>query len=225
MRMALAFATAAAISLGPFHAPPAAAEVIPAPPHERSIVAVDGRTLVVGHGAEQVERVASGPLATRTALVDNQAYARLTGRGRTRLTGAELAVGYHVGCAVALAEISAGIRSLLSAIGVSVGEGRPSTIVVKPDESLSLSENSSSVYPGVTIEPGATVLLESGSIADIRMATAQVRNGRAEARIRRTSISVEGCIGPAAIRSYAVLTTESALADESVVVYGEPVLL
>ncbi|MEU1983645.1 MspA family porin [Nocardia sp. NPDC019395] len=226
-RLSLLLTAAAAMVLAHFPAPPAAADVVAPAPHERSVTAADGRILRVGNRPERVDRVASGMLSRRSASVDIEAYGALAGRGKSPLESAELAIGYHVGCAVALAEISAGVKSLLSAIGLSE-EGpyqRDSTIVVKPDESKPESESESRIYPGMTVAPEVTMSLATGSIADIRLATAPVRKGRAAAGIRRTHITVEGCIGPAAIRSYAVLTTKSALADETVVVYGDPVLL
>lgn len=226
--LALLLAAGAAFVLAHFQAPPVAAEAFPAAPHERSVTAADGRTLLVGHRNEKAQRVASGLFSTRKASVDNEAYATISGRGTARLTEAELTIGYHIGCAVALAKISVEVKSLLQAFGLNAEPGpflRPSTIVVKPDERMPPRRNSSTVYPGMKIEPEVTVSLAMGSIADIRLATAPVRNGRAAAGVRHTDITVEGCVGPVAIRSYAVLTTKSTRADESVVVYGEPILL
>ncbi|MGI5216459.1 MspA family porin [Nocardia sp. CA-290969] len=227
-RIAVLVFAAAAVALSPLGHPSAAAEVALLGAHERSVTSVDGRALRVGHRAEEVDRVTGGLLFPRAALVSNEAYAAVSSRGKTPLTDAELTIGYHVGCAIALAKISTEVKTLLSAIGVNMEQGvfaGRSTIVVKPDETLPRSRNASTVYPGMKVEPEVTVTLESGSIADIRMAVAPVRNGRAHAGIRRTSISVDGCIGPVAIRSYAALTTKSALADETVVVYGDPALL
>lgn len=208
-------------------APVAHADVLESQPHERTVTTTAGHILRVGHQAEQVERVGDGPLPERTALVGNEGYATVTGAGSPPLSEAELRIGYHVGCAVAVAKISAELGMLLSAIGVSMDQEpftSQSTIVVKPDETQP-AQNLNQIYPGVQIKPGVTVNLDVGTVADIPLANVPVRDSSAVAGVERTHITVAGCLGPAAIRSYAVLTTKSALADETVVVHGDPILL
>ncbi|MGQ4599110.1 MspA family porin [Nocardia sp. R6R-6] len=207
-------------------AAPAYADVVEVRPHERTVTAADGATLQVGHHGEHVELVGSGKAVERTALVSNEAYARVTATD-SGAREAELRIGYHVGCAVAVGKIAAELGTLLSAIGVSVDQ-KPftsrSTIVVTPRQG-GPARNRSRIYPGLRVEPEATVNLEVGTVADIPLASADLRDSRALAGIDRTRITVNGCVGPAAIRSYAVLTTKSARADETVVVYGDPIVL
>ncbi|MFI5719892.1 MspA family porin [Nocardia sp. NPDC051750] len=203
------------------------ADVVEARPHERTVMAADGRILRVGHRAENIELVAGGSSSERTALVGNEAYATVTGAGSAPLSEAELRIGYHVGCAVAVSKFAVELGALLSAIGVSMDQkpfARRSTIVVKPDEG-GPKRNRSRIYPGLRVEPEVTVNLDVGTVADIPLATSEVHDSVALAGIERTRITVDGCLGPAAVRSYAALTTKSALADETVVVYGDPVLL
>jgi len=207
-------------------APVAHADVVESQPHERTVTTTDGHILRVGHRAEQVQRMDSGP-SERTALVGNEAYATVTGAGSALLSEAELRIGYHVGCAVAVSKISAELGTLWSAIGMSMDQepfSSESTIVVKSDENAP-TQNGSQIYPGVQINPGVTVNLDVGTVADIPLASAPVRDSSVVAGIERTEITVAGCLGPVAIRSYAVLTTKSALDDETVVVHGDPILL
>jgi hypothetical protein len=75
----------------------------------------------------------------------------------------------------------------------------------------------------MTLSPQITVGLKMGSIVDLPFASGPVRNSRALIGIHDTRIRVDGCLGAAAVRSYAVLSTKSALSDDNIVVYGDPV--
>ncbi|MBF6171642.1 MspA family porin [Nocardia blacklockiae] len=244
MRIAFSLAAAAvAVSLSAVPAPTAAADTVPAVPHELSSKLHGGRAVVLGQRSETVRRVDTGSMLAREALVSNEAYATLTGSG-ARLKEATLTMGYQVGCAVAVTSIVAGVQGLASLFGVDANPagGDKSSVTVRPkkggaknkpdkpatseqsDDDNAL-ETTVKVYPGMQLGPGVEVALAMGSVVDIPLATGPVRNSRALIGVQESSVRIDGCLGPAAIRSYATLTTKSALADDTIVVYGDPVPL
>lgn len=231
MRITLGLATfVVALLMVAFAAPTASADIVSVAAHERKVAAKDARTLKVGHRNEQVERLAGpGLVFNREALVTNEGYAVVFGKGTAKLQEATITIGYHVGCAVALANLVVGLQATLQALGVNMNGAERSKITVVPDEEKKKQQKKPppdhTLYPGIEIKPKITVELDVGSVADIQLATAPVRKGKAKAGIERTSIKVEGCIGPIAVRSYVALTTKSKIADETVVVYGDPVVI
>ncbi|MFQ6397843.1 MspA family porin [Nocardia sp. KC 131] len=217
---------AAALLLVSVNAPDASADVVPARPHERTVTAVDGRKLVVGHRNETVTRLGmvDGNPTNREVLIDNDAYAAVTSRASAKLGPATLTVGYHVGCAIDLRTVLAGIGATFGLTQTQL-TGIKTKITVTPKENAPPEVNLPTLVPGAEIKPTVSIDAIVGSIIDIPLATAPVGKARASIPLRRTSIRVEGCLAPATIRSYVALTSKSALSDESVVVYGDPIVM
>ncbi|WP_040827727.1 MspA family porin [Nocardia jiangxiensis] len=232
-RLTIATGVVASIFLA-FHLPPAAADIVPGAdahevtkvaPHERTVRTADGRTLVIGARAEQVQRLTVGVSATREALVTDEAYASLSRRGRARLRDGTIHIGYQIGCAVALGKLSTTLGGLISVLGIN-GAGAPkSAITVTPHPDRPPEFSQAVLYPGIAIQQKISLELDPGTVIDVPLATGPVRNYRALIGVRKTDLRIEGCLGPAAIRSYATLTTTSALSDDTVAVYGDPVTL
>ncbi|WP_169814354.1 MspA family porin [Nocardia mexicana] len=204
--------------------PFAVADTVAPAPREQTVKAKDGRTLVVGQRTETVDRLVVGPSLMREARVGNEAYAMVSGKGKSSLREATLTIGYHVGCAVAFGKIVADLSGVFSALGMKSGTNLPkSSITIVPKSDGPPQVTSTKLYPGIVITPKVEMTLQMGSVAEVPLATGPVRNSRGLLGIREADVKIDGCLGPAAIRSYAKLTTKSALADETVVVYGDPV--
>ncbi len=221
---ALLAAMLCSMSPAPAEAPStvaSAGEPVHVAAHELTTATGDGRAVVLGYRRETVRRVGGLPFTTREALVSGEAYASVDRTGSSGLKEATLAIGYQVGCAMALGPVMLQMNGLATLLGVNSDPIRSnsSTITVIPPE-----PPMASLYPGVAIAPGFTAELKIGGITDIPLAQGAVRDGKALVGIRPTDIKVGGCLGSAAVRSYAVLTTKSALADDTVVVYGDPVM-
>ncbi len=162
-------------------------------------------------------------MTRRVAVVSDEAYAAVSGIGSTRLKEATLVLGYQVGYAIAPGPIQLQMQGLAMALGVNPdpSKGDPSRIVVRPNRHGSL-EAEATVYPGIELSPGISEALTTGAIADVPLARGPVRDGQALVGIPPTDVEIDDCLGPAAIRSYAVLTTKSGLADDTIAVYGDP---
>lgn len=209
-----------------FQVPSAGADTIALAAHEQSATTADGGVLLVGQRNEKIQRVTNGTGLTREVLVDNQAYARVRGRGAARLRDATITLGYQVGCALAFGSLMLDMSGLATVLGLDpsplIPQGQQSTITVIPlPQAPPLTE--ATLFPGMTVSPQITVGLTMGSIVDMPFASGPVRNSRALIGIHDTRIRVDGCLGAAAVRSYAVLSTKSALSDDNIVVYGDPV--
>lgn len=200
-------------------------------PHELFTETGDGRAVILGHRRETIQRVRGLPFTTREAVVSDEAYASVDSTGSSRLQEATLAIGYQVGCAIALGPVILRMNGLASVLGVNPDpiQGNSSTITVTAQASQPRAGEPqpplATLYPGVEINPEFTATLKIAGITDVPLAQGQVRDGRALVGFRPTDIKVDGCLGSAAVRSYAVLTTKSALADDTVVVYGDPVVI
>lgn len=179
----------AAAGLATTFAPPAVAEVVNMAPHELTFESPDGPTFVVGSSGESIDKVpplnAAGTV--REVYISGSSYTSSPASGT-------LSVGYHVGCAVDLQGINAGIG---------------------PD----LDETPDPTDLGLN----ASVSVRPGSIADVQLAKKDVVPG-ANARINMRDIHlvINGCIGPAVIRQYTMMQVYTDQVSDMGVVYGDP---
>ncbi len=219
---------AAVLTAATFSTSQAAADTLePASPHELIAETGDGRTVVLGQRGETIQHVTGLPVTTREARVTAEAYATLAGSSASAaLEKGTLTIGYEVGCAIATGPVVLDLQSMVSVLGLNPNPavGDSSTITVTPDDKGSPT-TMATLYPGIAVSPSITMSFATGTIRDVPLATIPIHNGRNKVGIRRSEVKVTGCLGTAAIRSYAILTTKSALSDDTVVVYGNPVAI
>ncbi|MGW4771541.1 MspA family porin [Nocardia sp. NPDC004278] len=175
--------------------------------------------MIVGHRDEEVVN-ATGPglIPTREAVVSNSAYVEIKGSVFKNLKDAELTVGYHVGCAASL-------QSITTSLGVDAGLVSPSLLVITPQVFESPDDRRSNVSPKIAVKPKITASLAAGMISDIIIEKISLKDHEPRTDIVRTSIKAEGCLTGLTVRSYVMVSTKSKIDDETVVVYGDPVVV
>ncbi|WP_433730119.1 MspA family porin [Nocardia sp. CA-129566] len=175
--------------------------------------------MIVGHRDEEVVN-ATGPglIPTREAVVSNSAYAEINGSAFKNLKDAELTVGYHVGCA-------ASVQSITASLGVDAGLVPPSVLVITPQVFESPDDQRSKVSPKVAVKPKITATLAAGTISDVVVEKISLKDHQPRIDIVRTSIKADGCLTGLALRSYVMVSAKSKIDDETVVVYGDPVVV
>ncbi|MBF6171643.1 MspA family porin [Nocardia blacklockiae] len=212
MLISAAAALGAALIAG---APNGSAEVLPLPSHEDSVAMADGWQLRVGHRDEVTDRVLplNGIGTTREVFATNQAYGSIGGSG-TALQGVVLRTGYHVGCAVDLKTVT---------LGASVTAGFTPGIQINP--SIPTPTVGATLGPTASVAPKFDVTLQPGKIVDLPTGEKPLEGTRAFITTRNAHVHVDGCLGPASIRSYTIIAAKSAEVDDSVAVYGDPVAI
>ncbi|WP_228539803.1 MspA family porin [Nocardia sp. XZ_19_385] len=176
-------------------APSADGEAVSMPPHERSYLAPNGLTFMVGSRDETINRIP--PLnmigTTREVLVSGVAYGRLEGAS----TG-KIQVGYHVGCAVDLGSALVGVT---------------------PDD-LPFSESPLGTF---NPNPVATINLSAGEVKEVVIREKKMVAGKViYLGVRDFHIVVNSCTGPVTLRQFTYVLLESEDTDDSGAVFGEP---
>ncbi|WP_040686123.1 MspA family porin [Nocardia vinacea] len=193
----------------------AQAEGLSLPPHESSVAMEDGWQLAVGHRNEEANRVPplNGIGTTREVFVTNQAYGSIAGHG-SKLQGVVLRTGYHVGCAVDLTSIT---------LGASVNVGFTPGILINPG--IPTPTVGANIGPTASISPSFQVTLAPGKVVDLPTGEKPLEDTKAFITTRNAHVKIDGCVGPASIRSYTIIAAKSTQADDSVAVYGDPIPL
>ena len=210
--MSVAAAAADILAVG---VPTAHADVISIAPHEQSITMPDGWQLKVGQHDEQANRVLplNGIGTTREVFVTNQAYGSVGASG-SPLAGVVLRTGYNVGCAVDLTTITLGATvSLGITPGIVIAAGIPTPTV------------GANIGPTASIAPSFNVTLQPGKVVDVPLGEKPLTGTKAFVTSRNAHLHIDGCAGPASIRSYTIMAAKSSEADDSVAVYGAPIAL
>ncbi|MGI5216458.1 MspA family porin [Nocardia sp. CA-290969] len=191
----------------------AGAEVVRLPGHEQSITTPDGWNITVGHRDEVVNRVVplNGIGSTREVFATNQAFGELGGSG-TPLAGVVLKTGYHLGCAVNITGVT---------LGATVSAGISPGIVITP--SIPMPTVGANIGPSLSVAPSFSVALAPGQVVDLPLGEKVLAGPEAFITNRDAHVKIDGCVGHASIRSYAIIAAKSAAADDSVAVYGNPV--
>ncbi|WP_062993979.1 MspA family porin [Nocardia anaemiae] len=175
----------------------------------REVVTDDGWQVRVTKVAENLDRVpnlADSPF-TREGFVGLEAIADITGHGRVPVSSGSLTVGYQIGCQV---DVSNGLTVGLSAaigpnVGISVGGVNVGA--------------SALAIPSVSFSP------KPGAITTVPLGTKALAGAHSSITVDQVQIKIDSCLGPASLRSYAIVSTSTADADNSVAVYGDPIWL
>ncbi len=208
----------AAVSMGAVASGFAAGTAEAQPGHQRSWVTDDGWKASIASTHEKVQKVAplSSVPTSREAFMSMRAVSKLTppaGQAGAAITG-ELEAGYMIGCAVQLESVTGSVGASLG-IGGSGGGGVSGA---GPSGNLSIS-------PQALLQPSLSVTMSPGKITTVTFDKKAVGAGRTSTTTREGHISIDGCAGPVAVRSYAILKTSTPKANDGNAVYGRVVYL
>ncbi|MCU1644079.1 MAG: hypothetical protein JWN03_4354 [Nocardia sp.] len=175
----------------------------------REVITDDGWQVRITKVAENLDRVpnlAASPF-TREGFVGLEAVADISGHGRVPVDSGNMTLGYQIGCQV---DVSNGLTVGLSAaigpnIGISVGGVNAGA--------------SALAIPTVSFSP------KPGTITTVPFGTKQLSGAHGSITADQVQIKIDSCMGPVSLRSYAIVSTSTADADNSIAVYGDPIWL
>ncbi|AFM17029.1 MspA protein [Mycolicibacterium chubuense NBB4] len=209
--IAIAASTALCVPLLLSVPPSAVAEPAPLPDNgvvgsapPGAVVTPDGWNLTVS--AKDEIQLPVAPLTTATSSREYMVAGTFTGdvggEGRGRLSGGTLEVGYQIGCGIDIKEVrligSAGIATS----GSSLTRGLLPTGVSFPVTGTF----------ELHIDPGTVT---TATVTKKTFAQAPVR-----VTLKDVHIRIDGCVGQSFLRSYAIFTSSTAEADDTVAYYG-----
>lgn len=188
------------------------------PGHQRSWSTDDGWKASIASTQESVRKVAplSSVPTSREAFMSMKATSTLTppaGQKNAPITG-QLEAGYMIGCAVNLVSVT-------PSVGMSLGVGGTGGGGI----GLSGPTGNLSINPQALLQPSLSVTMAPGKITTVTFDKKTVGAGTASTTTREGHISIDGCAGPVAVRSYAILKTSSPKANDGNAVYGRVVYL
>lgn len=189
-------------------APSASAEVIQLAPHQKSITTSDGWNVTLRADNETWNKVPPLNMAgtSREGFGTFAGTAQVSGQGSSALKAVSLEVGYQVSCFADLASVGMSFQATVQPqIGVQL-------YPVGPIPTAQL---------GAVIGPSFSVNMTPGTIVEIPVARKDLEAGIAVLQIREAHISVNGCIGPSQVRSYAKVVVDSKLVKDGTAVYGD----
>ena len=210
--------TCTAVAMGALGSGMAAGSAQAQPGHQRTWSTDDGWKATIGSTHEQVRKVAplSSVPTSREAFMSMKATATLTppaGQTNAPIKG-QLEAGYMIGCAVNLVSVT-------PSVGMSLGIGGTGGGGI----GLSGPTGNLSINPQALVQPSLSVTMAPGKITTVTFDKKTVGSGTSSTTPREGHISIDGCAGPVAIRSYAILKTSTPKANDGNAVYGRVVYL
>ena len=189
-------------------APLAAPQPLPPPPPDTGVVASgppgimtspDGDTLTVS--ARDETQLPIAPLTTAVSSREYLAGGTFTGTvesaGNTELDGGKLVVGYQIGCGINLDKVE-----LIGEVGIGAD------IFPLGDE------------VGIGVSGEIDVVLLPGEVEEVEVVEKEFSGQATRVTLKDVHITIDGCVGQSFLRSYAILTSTSAEADDIVAYYG-----
>lgn len=147
------------------------------------------------------------PVAPLTTAVSSREYlaagtftGTVTGEGGTELNGGKLVVGYQIGCGITLDKVTLGG-------GVSLG-------------GFDLFPLPDSLDFGAGFGGSIEVDLLPGEVQDVQVTSKEFSGTTTRVTLKDVHITIDGCAGQSFLRSYAILTSVSAGAQDIVAYYG-----
>ncbi|QKT08479.1 MspA family porin [Gordonia sp. X0973] len=192
----------------------AAADTIVNPSHRRIWTTDDGWRAAVAADRESIVRIQplSGSGLSREAYVNLRAWAGIS-RKRPPAPGSKITAtlesGYQIGCMTTLNEVT-------PALSGSFGLGGNGGIQTGPVFLIS---------PQALIQPGIQASLSPGKSIIVSLGKKPLESDSSSVTIRSGHITVDGCIGPATIRSFSVLSIRTNKVDDQNAVYGRVIQL
>ena len=186
---------------------------VPAPPgapiasaRPGNLTTPDGWVLTASAINESLEPVASLTNSpwSREYIVDGSFEGKITGAGKTKLTGGTLEAGYQIGCGITQDTL----ESISSATGIA-GIGLPFA--------------TGTVFPlilGAQLGEQLKIALKPGTVNFVSVGKKSFKGTNPHVNITGFRIKVDGCAGQSFIRSYATLTSSTDNTDDVVSYYG-----
>lgn len=180
------------------------AEVVNFAPKSENFTTGDGWDVTIRLENESWSKLAPQNMAgtSRQGQATVRGVVDVTGAGETELRTAVVRIGYVVGCFANLNSVTA---SAAMTLGPSVGIN-----TVGPTASL-----------GGNIGPTIGMSVSPGEIKAYSMQEKVLASTHSFAEINGVHFNVDGCLGPAQVRSYAVLTIDSKGGKSTKEIYGD----
>ncbi|CAM2782014.1 MspA family porin [Prescottella defluvii] len=195
-------------------------------------VSFDGWELHIDQTGQSINSVPplSGNQFTRDIFASGRALATVSGNGGSPYTGGILEVGYQIGYQ---ADVSNG-AVITGNAGVTPG----AVFVPEVGETLILTADPAvpaavELFNGQALELGVETPVEGnlstqvapGTIATVPVQKKECKSTQCAITLRDVHLEVNHALGTVSVRSYAIFTASTDLADDVVVSYGPPVIV
>ncbi|MFD4356742.1 MspA family porin [Nocardia sp. NPDC058518] len=180
------------------------AEVVNFAPKSENFTTGDGWDVTIRLENESWNKLAPQNMAgtSRQGQATVRGVVDVTGAGETELKSAVMRVGYIIGCFANLNSVTA---SAAMTLGPSVGIN-----TIGPTAGL-----------GGNIGPTIGMSASPGEIKAYSMQEKTLASTHSFAEISGVNVNIDGCLGPAQVRSYAVLTIDSKAGKSTKEIYGD----
>ncbi|MFE2998006.1 MspA family porin [Nocardia sp. NPDC059246] len=185
------------------------AEVITLAPHQRDIDTDDGWHVSLLLDDESWNKVPPTNRAgtSREGFGSLHAQVQVSGHGAP-LDGAQVQVGYVIGCFVNLNSVNVSASASVSPSG-SIEPGFPVPVIPKGQI-------------GASFGPTVNASVSPGEIKTYPVSAKTLEAAETSLRVRETHMAIDDCLGPAEVRAFASLSIDSKAGKDSTVVYGDP---
>ncbi|AVP67676.1 MspA family porin [Prescottella equi] len=195
-------------------------------------VSFDGWDLTVEQTGQSINSVQplSGNQFTRDLFASQRALATVSGNGGSPYTGGTLEVGYQIGYQ---ADVSNG-AVITGNAGVTPG----AVFIPEVSENLILTADPEvpavvELFNGQALELGVETPVEGnlstqiapGTIATVPVQKKECKSTQCAITLRDVHLEVNHALGTVSVRSYAIFTASTDIADDVVVSYGPPVIV
>lgn len=230
-RAAVAVAGATALALTA-NVATAGAEVTQQEDASAHTVSFDGWDLAVEQTGQSINSVVplSGNQFTRDLFASQRALATVTGNGTSPYIGGTLEVGYQIGYQ---ADVSNG-----TVVTGNAGITPRSNFIPEVSETLIVTDDPAvplavELFSGEALELGVETPVEGnvstqvapGTIATVPVQKKECRSTQCAITLRDVHLEVNHALGTVSVRSYAIFTASTEVADDVVVSYGPPVIV
>ncbi|RVW10678.1 hypothetical protein EGT67_05875 [Prescottella agglutinans] len=195
-------------------------------------VSFDGWDLRIDQTGQSINSVPplSGNQFTRDLFASQRALATVSGNGGAPFTGGTLEVGYQIGYQ---ADVSNGAvitgNAGLTPGAVYIPE-EAQTLILTADPNVPAAVN---LFTGQALELGVEAPVEGnlstqvapGTIATVPVQKKECKSTQCAITLRDVHLEVNHAMGSVSVRSYAIFTASTDVADDVVVSYGPPVIV
>ncbi|WP_305094184.1 MspA family porin [Prescottella sp. R16] len=192
----------------------------------------DGWELNIDQTGQSINSVVplSGNQFTRDLFASGRALATVTGNGTSPYTGGILEVGYQIGYQVDVANGAVITGNAGITPNANVLPEAAQTLIVTADPQIPLATE---ILTGQALDLGVETPLEGnlttqispGTIATVPIQKKECKTTQCAITLRDVHLEVNHAAGTVTIRSYAIFTASTDIADDVVVSYGPPVVV
>ncbi|MDH6283390.1 hypothetical protein M2284_000452 [Rhodococcus sp. LBL1] len=195
-------------------------------------VSFDGWDLHIDQTGQSINSVPplSGNQFTRDLFASGRSLATISGNGSAPITGGMLEVGYQIGYQ---ADVSNGAvitgNAGVTPSGVYIPE-QAETLHITPDPNIPPVLD---LFNGQALELGIetpilgnlSTQVAPGTIATVPVQKKECKSTQCAITLRDVHLEVNHAMGSVSVRSYALFTASTDVADDVVVSYGPPVIV